>query len=299
MSERCRLIVPDGSLQEVVMKLLEDAGVPINFGSRSYSGKIGNSNLFPPPDDMARKMRPWDSPWVIADGKAELAFTGDDLVAEAGCDDRLIVLKRFPLSRSGVGKTKLVLAVPNNSAISSVADLTEQSEIVTEYPNFAARWLSGQGKKPRIRVCHGSLEAFIDIADAIIENTETGASLKIGGWRVVTEIMESMTCLITHKEAMSGRSKEVIDEFCLLLEAVMLARSKRLLKCNIPPKSLEVVLAVMPAANRPTISPLSDGGGWFAVEAVVEEDLVPSLIPKLKAAGATAIFDTDINRFVP
>lgn len=300
MSDRCRLLVPDGSLEQVIHQLLADAGISITYSDpRSYRGLISNKRLFPAPDNWATKIRPWDSPWIIADQRAELAFTGDDLLAEYGRIPQPIVIRRYPLSRSGVGKTRLVIAIPNDSPIQSADELTANHELVTEYNVVAWNWVKRRKIVTKIRSCHGSLEAFIEIADAILENVETGHSLEIGGWRIIEEVMESQTCLITYPEALKGgRSKEVIEEFCLLLDAVMTARQKRILKCNVTPDRLEAVLAIIPAADKPTVNELTNGAG-FALESVVPAERVEELIIQLKQVGATAIFTYQSDKYVP
>ena len=158
----CRLLLPNGSLQDVVLKLLADAGIPIFLSpGRSYRALIGNSRLFPEPYNWATLLRPWDSPWIIADQRLDLAFTGDDCIAESGRKDELVILRHYPLSRGGVGKTKLVLAVPKGSPIHSVRDLGSDHELVTEYPHFASDWTAKNGVIPRIRACHGSTEGYV------------------------------------------------------------------------------------------------------------------------------------------
>ncbi|NUM25430.1 MAG: ATP phosphoribosyltransferase [Candidatus Buchananbacteria bacterium] len=298
--EGCRLVVPDGSLKEVIHRLLADAHCAVSYpgGDRSYRGIIANKRLFAPPFDVVRRMRPWDSPKVVARGLAELAFTAQDLIAEAGVEDQVVVLDRYPLSRGGYGSTKLVLAVPENSPIQSVTDLMPEHEVATEYPSFARRWLDGKRVSPDIIHVHGSLEAFHGLADAIFENTETGLSLKVGGWRIVEQALESQTCLITYPAALENKVQaNIIAEFRLLLNAVIAARTKVLVKCNVAARNCSDVCRILPSADEPTRSDLSKSGG-FALEAVVEESAVERLIPELKAAGATAIVVVPISLFV-
>ena len=295
----CRLVVPDGSLKGPIHQLLADAHCPVNYpgGDRSYRGVIGNKRLFPAPFDEVRRMRPWDSPKVIARGLAELAFTGQDLIAEAGVEDQVVILDCYPLSRGGKDSTKLVLAVPNDSPIQSVADLTNQHEVATEYPNLARRWFDQQNVCPDILHAHGSLEAFNGLADAIFENTETGLSLKIGGWRVVAQAFVSQTCLITHQAALEDETQaNIIAEFRLLLNAVIAARSKVLIKCNVAAEFCSAVCRILPAANEPTRSDLAKSNG-FALEAVVDQNQVERLIPQLKEVGATAIVVAPIHLY--
>jgi ATP phosphoribosyltransferase len=297
----CRLLVPDGSLKDVVAKLLADAGMPISYpdGERSYRGLIRHERLFPPPFNVVRRLRPWDAPWIVADGKAELAFSGEDLIAEAGCENKVVVIGRYPLSRAGVGCTRLVVAVPPDSEIKRLSDLKPEHELVTEYPNLARRWLEENGVSPRIRACHGSLEAFADIADAIFETVESGVSLKVAGFTVISTVMESWACLITNYETWNDPDKRaVIDQFKLLLDSVINGRGKSLLKCNVVrgQVTLSQVLAILPAANAPTVSNLAGEQG-FAIETVVATNQVPDLIVALKAIGASSVIDLPIGRY--
>lgn len=302
MSNGCRLLVPDGSLQKVVHELLADAGIPISYpGERSYRGLIGNERLFPPPFDIATRMRPWDMPILIADKKAELAFTGEDLIWEADCENEVTILEQYPLSRAGRGFTQLVVAVPKNSPIAEVSDLLPEHEVWTEYPNYASRWFAAQGVSPTIRSCHGSLEAFVEFADAIFENQEWGKSLKIGGWQTIAEVRKCHLCLITYPEARQNpEQRQIIDEVLLLLKAVMAARTLCLIKCNVPTAFLGAVLAAMTRYSNggtPTISELTSGKG-FALELIVESARVESLLPLLKATGAERIIQADIAKFI-
>ncbi|MDX9892927.1 MAG: ATP phosphoribosyltransferase [Patescibacteria group bacterium] len=296
----CRLIVPDGSLMDTVHQLLAEADCPVSYpSSRAYRGIIANHRLFPPPFHLVHRMRPWDSPLVVAAQRAELAFTGQDLIIEAGCQDQVVVLDKYPLSRGGVGFTKLVLAVTSDSLIKSVTDLGPQHQVATEYPNYARQWLAAKGVNPRIVCCHGSLEAFADFADAIFENTETGTSLKVGGWRIIEDLPKSQTCLITYSQALEDEVQNaIIQEFRILLNAVMAARGRVMIKCNVRPENCTSIAALLPSAGRPTMSPLFGNDG-FALEAVVMQSDVESLLPALKKAGATAIVVHNIDKFLP
>lgn len=300
-SKGCRLLVPDGSLEKVVHQLLADAGIPISYpdGERSYRGVIGHERLFPPPFNVATKMRPWDSPHVIADKRAELAFTAEDMIKEADCEAKVVILDKYPLSRTGRGFTQLVVAVPKGSPIKQVSDLRPEHEVWTEYFDYATRWFVGRGVSPQIRRCHGSLEAFLEVADAIFENTEWGTSLRVGGWEVIEYLLKSLTCLITYPAALADeRYQRVINEFRLLINAVIEARPRTLIKCNVSPENHDKVLGVIvPFGGPATASQLVEGKG-FAFEIVVERTSVSILLPLLEKAGATKILTLDISRFV-
>ncbi|MFA6254485.1 MAG: ATP phosphoribosyltransferase [Patescibacteria group bacterium] len=295
----CRLLVPDGSLEEEVQRLLFEAGIPVYFsGDRQNRGKIRNPDLFPPPFDGVIRMRPQDAVWMVADEKADLAFAGDDLIAEFGYGRDLAAVRRYPISRGGVGETRIVVAVPHDSPIQSIGQITPECELVTEYPSLATRWLQERGVTPRIRLSHGKTEVFGGgIADVIVENTETGNSLTVGGWRIIDEIMRSQLRVFTHGNAGSFMSW-LEDEFCLLLDSVINARSYRLIKCNSPAERLEAVLAILPAAGSPTVSQLADKLG-FAIESVVLAKQVPGLVTRLRQAGAQAVIDLEMAKYIP
>src|SRR3989344_2256142 len=179
----CRLVMPNGSLQEVSQQLMHDAGMPIvRGGSRSYEERVITPVLFAPPFDRVRLMRPQDIPWVIAEGHADLGFTGNDLIAESESGNNVVILRKYPLSRGGGSGTNTVLAVPNDSPITAVSQLTAEHEVVTEYPDFTRRWCDARQLKPKIRRCYGSAESFKGIADAIVDISETGRSLRENGW---------------------------------------------------------------------------------------------------------------------
>ena len=302
MKKGCRLLVPDGSLEKVVHQLLADAGLRVSYpdGDRSYQGVIGNERLFPPPFNVVTKMRPWDAVWVVADGKAELAFVGEDLVQESGFADKVCIIDTYPLSRGGVGFTKLVVAVPKESTINQLRDIKPGQQMVTEYPNIARSWCDQNGLSPKIRSCHGSLEAFRDIADLILENTETGSSLTVNSWRVITEVMTVRTALITNPAVLGNKDQvKIIEDFKLLLSSVIEARPRLILKCNVLTEKVDVdrVVAFLPALSSPTKSALANGKG-YALESVVDAKALEWLIPGLRDLGASAIVAIGIDRFV-
>ena len=304
----CRLIMPNGSLEQASHQLMADAGMPVVRGSsRSYEERVVNESLFPPPYDKVRLMRPQDIPWVIAEGHAELGFTGNDLIGESAAANNNsdnIILGVFRLSGAGSGGTSLVLAVPEESSITELDQLNEDHVLVTEYPNYVRSLDKRRNQSPKIHSkiqrCHGSAESFKGIADAIVDVSETGTSLRENGWRVIATLLKkSRLCLITNTATSeSVQHRLIIDSICLLLDSAIAARERRLLKCNVSDACLDTVLSRLPAADRPTVSPLAGNSG-HAVEAVVLTSEIPKLIVDLKAAGATDIFDQPIGHFVP
>lgn len=294
-----RLLVPDGSLQQVVSDLMAKAGMPLSISSsRSYTVTVNNARLFPPPFDVARRLRPQDATWLVADGRADLAFVGEDLVVESDRTSDLLVVQFVPLSRGGRSMTRIVLAVQKGSDIKSVADLKPQHEVATEYPVIAAKWFAAQGVTPKVRRTAGALEGFADYVEAIVENVETGASLRANGWVEIGEYMQSRTCLIANRQAMQHPDKRaIIQEFGLLIGSVVNAIGRVTLKCNVAAPNLDAVLKVLGSFGSPTVSPLGGEVG-SALEIVINEADVEQLIPKLKSAEATRIFTIPLNQFI-
>lgn len=294
-----RLLVPDGSLQKIVEELMAKAGMALSTSSsRSYMVTVNNPRLFPPPFNLARRLRPQDATWIVADGLADLAFVAEDLIEESGRASDLVVLRYIPKSRGGRQMTRIVLAVPNDSAIKSIAELMPNHEVVTEYPVIAAKWFGQHGVSPRVRRCAGSLEAYVEIADAIVENVETGESLGENRWREIGEYMHSRTCLITNRLAVENPDqKAIIDEVCLLIGSVIDAVGRISLKCNATPTVVGAVTGILQQYGDPTISLLAADAG-SAMEIVVNEAEAETLMPLLKAALATRIITTPINQFI-
>ena len=302
-----RILVPDGSMEAKVSQLLSEAGIQVSFGSRCYRGTLGPSTLFNLTDEVI-KLRPWDAIWVAADGGADLAFIGDDLIAESGRASEILVLDRYPLSRGDVGQTTVVVAVPDNSPIETPMQLTDQHVVVTEYPVLAAAKMAEWGVNPQIRTCKGSLEAFhfVGIADAIVENVETGGSLVANGWKVIASILTSQLCLVV---SVVGQSDEriagLIKQIRLLVSSVILGRTRKLIKLNVSAYNLDAVIALLPSALRPTVTRLANGTAgdeWFAVESVVKAADLPSLLPKLSGSPDSLgrdILVVNIEQVVP
>src|SRR3989344_4874998 len=284
-----RMLVPDGSMETKVAQLLGEAGIQVSFGPRCYQGSLRPVELFCA-DSQVVKLRPWDAIWVVADGGADLAFVGDDLIVESGRAAEVVVLDRYALSRGDVGQTTVVVAVPIGSPIETPRQLTGEHVVVTEYPVLAAARMAEWGVAPQIKTCKGSLEAFhfVDIADAIVENIETGGSLAANGWKVIASILTSQLCLIVPTNAQKDeRISGLIKQIRLLVSSVMLGRTQKLIKLNVSASNLEAVVSMLPSALRPTVTRLANGAAgeeWFAVESVIKAADVPSLLPKLSGS---------------
>ena len=286
-----KLGLPAGSLKEMTLALLKKAGYPFQVGARSYVPQSGD------PEIAARMFRAQEIPRYVGDGHFDAGLSGQDLVAEAGAD--VAEIAAFQYARSGFGKIRIVVAVPNDSSIRSVKDLNGK-RVPTEDVNLTKRWLAKNGVKAEVEFSWGATEAKPpELVDAIVERTETGSSLKANNLRVIAEIMTSVTVLIANRKSLKDawkRSK--IDEIAMMLTGALTAESMVGLKMNVPRKKLKQVLAVLPAMKRPTVSSLSDDD-WASVETVIEEREARPLIARLKAAGAEGLVEYPLNKVIP
>jgi ATP phosphoribosyltransferase len=241
--------------------------------------------------------RAQEIPRYVGDGHFDAGISGQDLVAESGADVTEIATFRY--ARSGFGKIRLVLAVPNDSAIRSVRDL-EGKRIATEDVNLTTRFLKAHGVKADVEFSWGATEAKPpELVDAIVERTETGSSLRANNLRIVAEIMTSVTVLIANRDALRNAwKKSKIDEIAMMLRGALTAESMVGLKMNVPKGGLKRVLAVLPAMKNPTVAPLSDGK-WVSVETVIEEREARPLIARLKSAGASGLVEYPLNKVIP
>lgn len=229
LSERCLLLVPNGSLEKAVDQLLANAGISITYASsRCYYGDIVDAEGILDFPQFAVKLRPQDAPRLVASKKAELAFAGNDLIQESGFADELTILERFPISCNGNGQTRLVVAVPEISRIQSIDELKELKHrqkvitVATEYPKIAADWFAGQGVEVQITECDGACEAHAGFSDMILENVDTGKSLEANGLREIAEVMTSQLCLFTCRKTLTGVVGERIDQIAARLRKVIL-----------------------------------------------------------------------------
>ena len=296
--KRFTMLLPNGSMEKEVLALLAAAGIEVHFGPRGHQSPIRSGNIFQP-GDVAIKLRPWDAASIVQLQKAHLALAGDDLLAESGLASKLKVLDRYPLSRGGVGQTRVVLAVRKDSAIKSVRDLRPNHVVFTEYPRLAKRWLRRQGARAKVEPCHGSTEAFpsLGVADAVIENVETGSSLAANGLVELETIMTSQLCLVTSAKALANqRFRHIIEQVQFLLASVINARNSRLMKFNFLVQDEERILELFPG-KTPTVSGLAKQTG-FAAEIVVPVEAVNDLFFQLKKRGAWAIIADPIARLV-
>lgn len=294
-----KLLLSDGSLMQATFDLLNQAGLGVaRKDERSY-------RLVTKPDntwlDEVFLMRPQEIPFYVAGGQCDLGVTGEDWVEEQ--DMAFVVnILNLPISRQEVGQVRVVLAVVENSPIKTVSDITYETKIATEYPNITRRFLRDIVDKWPIIVVpsYGTTEAkaMAGFVDAVVELTETGKTFKQSGMRIVSEIQSFQACLITNPSAYKDKKRrQLIKEVKILIESALAARQKCLLKCNVTSSNMKGVVALLPTAKSPTVSPLSGRKG-FALESVVDKSKVAKLLPKLSKAGANAILVCPIMQFV-
>jgi ATP phosphoribosyltransferase len=291
MPERLlKLGLPAGSLQEATAELFRKAGYKINFSSRSYYPTIDDDEiecLLIRAQEMAR---------YVAEGVLDAGITGYDWIQETNADvEEVCELVFSKVSRRPV---RWVLCVPEDSPIKTVKDL-QGKRIATEAVGLTQQYLARHGVTAKIEFSWGATEVKPPkLADAIVEVTETGSSLRANNLRIVDEVIRSTTRLIANRDAWNDRFKrEKLDNIALMLKAVLAAEGRVGLMMNVRREGLEAILQVLPALQKPTISSLSDPD-WVAVNTILEESVVRSIVPKLKSAGALGIVEYEINKII-
>ena len=290
MSQVLKLGIPAGSLQEATRELFERAGYVISFTSRSYYPAIDDDEI------ECMMIRAQEMARYVEQGVLDAGITGRDWVVETGADVQEICELRF--SKVSRRPVRWVLCVPNDSAIRSVADLAGK-RIATEAVRVTNDYLGRHGVSAQVEFSWGATEAKPPrLADAIVEVTETGSSIRANNLRIVDEVMTSTPRLIANHAAMDDPWKVAkLDNLALMLRSCLAAEGKVGLMLNARSENLETITALLPALEMPTVSRLSEEG-WIAVNTIIDEATVRSLIPKLRAAGARGIVEYAINKII-
>lgn len=288
--EKLRLGLPKGSLQEATLQLLHKAGYGVHVSPRSY---------FPVMDDpgiACMLIRAQEMPRYVQDGVLDAGITGYDWVVEQQA--RVETVAELSYAKQSFAPVRWVLAVPDESPVQRAADL-EGKVIATELVGVTRRYLARQGVRATVEFSWGATEVKPPVlADAIVEVTETGSSLRANHLRVVDTVLESRSLLIAHTAALAQPAKaEAIARLALLLQAAIAAHGKVGLMLNIERARLSAVLDALPALRRPTVAELSEPG-WVAVNSVVEECTLRQLLPRLKAAGAEGIVEYPLHKVI-
>lgn len=289
-----RLVLPKGSLEKATLELFEAADLPvIRSSSVDYKASVDDPRIA-----EVRILRPQEIPSYVAEGLFDIGITGRDWVEETASD--VVSLGELKYSKATALPIKVVVAVAGDSPAQRVEDLPQGLRVSTEYPELTKRYFAERGIDADIRLSYGASEAKIpDIADCIVDITETGRALRAAGLRIIDEIMQSYTEVVANRAAVADPAKRhAMDQLMTLLNGTLDARGKVLVKLNVGGDSLPGVLALLPSLKSPTVSELAGGGG-FAVETVVAKNQINRLIPALKDAGATGILELPISKIIP
>jgi len=288
-----KVVLPKGSLEKATLALFEAADLTVQRSSTvEYNASIDDPRI-----DEVRILRPQEIASYVADGLFDLGITGRDWVEETAAD--VVTLGEMRYSKASSRPIRLVVAVPQDSPIERVEDLPEGVKVSTEYPELTRRYFQKRGIDADIRLSYGATEAKVpDIVDCIVEITETGRALRAAGLKIVEEILQSYTELVANPVAYADAGKRrAMEQIKVLLDGVLEARGKVLVKLNVGRADLDEVIRLVPSMKAPTVSELFGEGG-YAVETVVLKSEINTLIPALKEAGASDIIELPLAKIV-
>ncbi|MCS7024574.1 MAG: ATP phosphoribosyltransferase [Bryobacteraceae bacterium] len=287
---KLKLGIPKGSLENATIDLFRKAGFQITTSSRSYFPGIDD------PEIECMLIRAQEMARYVEDGVLDAGLTGYDWVLENEAD--VVTVADLIYAKQSFGKVRWVLAAPESSPFQSVADL-QGKIIATELVRATKRYLASHGVAAKVEFSWGATEVKPPVlADAIVEVTETGSSLRANKLRILDVVLESNTQLVANKDSWNHEWKRrKLEDISMLLQGAIAALGKVGLMLNVHKENLKAVLNVLPALKNPTVSPLSDGE-WFAVNTVLDEIAVRNMIPRLKEAGAQGIVEYPLNKIV-
>lgn len=288
-----KLVLPKGSLEKATLALFEAADLTVHRSSTvEYKASIDDPRI-----DEVRILRPQEIASYVADGLFDLGITGRDWVEETAAD--VVTLGEMRYSKATSRPIRLVVAVPQDSPVERVDDLPQGVKVSTEYPELTRRYFQKRGIDADIRLSYGATEAKVpDIVDCIVEITETGRALRAAGLKIVEEILQSYTELVANPVAYADADKRrAMEQIKVLLDGVLEARGKVLVKLNVGRADLDEVIRLVPSMKAPTVSELFGEGG-YAVETVVLKSEINTLIPALKEAGASDIIELPLSKIV-
>ena len=289
-----KLVLPKGSLETSTFGLFEAADLTVQRSSaREYAASIDDPRI-----DSVAVIRPQEIPRYIEDGHFDLGITGQDWIAETNSD--VVEIGQLHYAKATPRPVKIVLAMADSSGVDTPDQIPAELSVSTEYINLTEAYFKKLGKPAKILRSYGSNEAKVPgIVDAIVHNVETGGTLKRNGLHVVDTLMESWTVLVANRKTMEDDAKrQAIEEIQPLLDGAVRARGRVLVKLNIAKASLQAILDVLPSMKSPTVAELA-GGEAYAVETVVPKVDINTLIPQLKARGATDIIELPLSKIVP
>jgi ATP phosphoribosyltransferase len=285
-----KLGIPKGSLEEATIDLLARAGWKITLSSRSYVPTIDD------PEITCLLVRAQEMARYVETGALDAGITGHDWVEETRA--HVLELAELVYAKQRLARVKWVLAVPEDSNIRHPRDLQDKV-IATEVVSITEKYLARHGVKARVEFSWGATEVKVpQLADAIVEVTETGSSLRANRLRILDTVLESSTVFIMNRKAAEDATKrQKAENLVLMLQGAIAAATRVGLMLNVRRDDLALVLAVLPALKNPTISTLSDSD-WVAVNTIIEESVVRQILPRLKAAKAQGIVEYPLNKIV-
>jgi len=281
-----KIALPKGRMQEGVFRLLEDPGLPVRGDERDYRPRLPSKEL------DAKILKPRNILEMLHAGTRDLGFAGSDWVEELGVD-------LVDVLDTGLDPVRLVAAAP--AVILEDGRLPRRPLVVaSEYENIARKWIAGRDLDATFVRSYGATEVFPpDDADCVVDNTSTGSTLRANGLAIVDELLKSTTRLYANPKSLEDPWKrEAIESIVLLLQSVLIARSRVMLELNVDASKLEAVVAILPCMREPTVSPLRGGDG-FAVKVAAPRDSLSKLIPEIRKRGGTDIIVTQPMRIVP
>ncbi len=289
-----KLVIPKGSLENTTLEILRDADLAVRrSGDREYHAVIDDPRI-----EQVRILRPQEIPKYVEDGFFDLGITGYDWIRESRAE--VVEIADLPYTKTAVGTVvRVVLAVAGDSPYREPGDLPDGVRVSTEYPNLVADYFHVLGINANIYLSYGATEAKVpEMADAVVELTETGGTLRKHGLRIIDTVLESTTRLIANRDSFADPEKRsLMEELRLLILGAMNARGKVLIKFNVAEKRLEEAVKVLPSLKAPTLSKLHHEG-YYAVESVVEKKGINLLIPELVKKGAEDIIELPISKII-
>jgi ATP phosphoribosyltransferase len=287
------IVLPKGSLERATLQLFEDADLAVQRSSEvDYRASIDDPRVAD-----VRILRPQEIPRYVAEGRFDLGVTGRDWIEETGAD--VVSLTELHYSKATARPIRVVLAVAADSPAQGIGDLPAGLRVHTEYPQLTTRYFAEHGIDAEVHLSYGATEAKVpDIADAIVEITETGRALRAAGLKILETVLVSYTELVANPVSFADPEKRLaMEQLEVLLTGALEARGRVLLKLNVDGANLDGVIGLLPALRSPTVSELFGGDG-FAVETVVAKSEINILIPALKELGATGIIELPIAKIV-
>ena len=289
-----KLVLPKGSLEKATFQLFEEADLTVRRSSDvDYRATIDDPRIA-----EVRILRPQEIPVYVANGLFDVGIAGRDWIEETGSD--VTSLGELKYSKVTAKPVKIVVAVPADSEYESIKDLPQGVRVSSEYPELTKRHFDAAGVEADVQLSYGATEAKApEIVDAVVDLTETGSALKAAGLKIIDEILTSYTEIFANNDSYEDPDKrKAMEQIKTLLDGVLDARGRVLMKLNVGASELDAVSSVLPSMKAPTVNELWDGGG-FAVETVVNKSDINVLIPQLLELGATDVIELPISKIVP